>query len=64
MTPPTDQELAQAMADNIDADGNDVGLERWVASWTPEQRARSLENQRQWIEAAQQAIRGKSGGAG
>lgn len=44
MTRISDEELAKALAENLDADGNDIGLEAWVASWTPEQRERSAEN--------------------
>ncbi len=53
----SDEELAKALAKNLDADGNDVGLEAWVASWTPEQRARSHENIRTWISAARRELK-------
>jgi len=49
--------LAKAMAENVDADGNDVGLEAWVASWTPEQRAHSEENLRAWVSAARREMK-------
>jgi hypothetical protein len=59
----SDEELAQAMAENVDAEGNDVGLAAWVASWTPEQRAQSAENVRRWAAEARHALGGDPGGA-
>ncbi len=56
MTRISDEELAKALAENLDADGNDIGLEAWVASWTPEQRERSAENLRAWVNAARKAL--------
>jgi hypothetical protein len=56
----SDEELAKALAENLDADGNDVGLEAWVASWTPEQRAKSRDNLRAWVTAARRAIKSRS----
>ena len=53
----SDEELAEALAENIDEDGNDVGLSAWVASWSPEQRARSLENLRTWASAARREMK-------
>lgn len=58
----SDEELAKAMAENVDVEGNDVGLEAWVASWTPEQRAKSAENVRRWVADARHALGGDPGG--
>lgn len=58
----SDEELAQAMAENVDAEGNDVGLAAWVASWTPEQRAQSAEGLRRWAAEARHALDGNPGG--
>lgn len=58
----SDEELSKAMAENVDAEGNDVGLEAWVASWTPEQRAQSAENVRRWVTDARHALAGDPGG--
>jgi hypothetical protein len=52
----SNEELAKALAENLDADGNDVGLEGWVASWSPEQRSRAQDNVRRSIEAARQQL--------
>lgn len=53
----SDEELAEALAENLDADGHDVGLDAWVSSWTPERRARAEENVRRSIEAAQRQLK-------
>lgn len=53
----SDEELAKALAENIDDEGNDIGLDRWVASWSPEQRARSHENVRTWVSAARRQLK-------
>jgi hypothetical protein len=53
----SDEELAKALAENIDAEGNDVGLRAWVALWSPEQRARSRENLRAWASAARREMK-------
>ena len=55
----SDEELAKALAERLDSDGHDVGLEAWVRSWTPEQRARSRENVRRSIEAVRRQLRGE-----
>ncbi len=55
----SDEELARALAETLDADGHDVGLEAWVSSWTAEQRARSKENVRRNIEAARRQTPGR-----
>jgi len=55
----SDEELAKALAENLDADGNDVGLEAWVASWTPEQRAQSRANVRTWVDAARRIMKSR-----
>jgi hypothetical protein len=52
-----DEELATALAENIDEDGNDVGLVALVAAWTPAQRQRSEENLRTWVSAARRAMK-------
>jgi hypothetical protein len=52
----SNDELAKALVANRDAEGNDVGLESWVASWSPEQQARATENVRRSIEAARQQL--------
>jgi len=57
----SDEDLAKAMAENVDAEGNDVGLEAWVASWTPEQRTQSVQNLRRWVADARHAIGGDTG---
>jgi hypothetical protein len=54
----SDEELANAMVENVDAEGNDVGLEAWVGSWTQEQRAQSAENVRRWVADARHALGG------
>lgn len=53
----SDDELAKALAANIDEAGNDVGLLALVASWTPEQRKRSDDNLRAWVTAARRAMK-------
>ena len=52
----SNEELAKALAENLDAEGNDVSLNGWVASWSPEQRSRAQENARRSIEAARQQL--------
>jgi hypothetical protein len=52
----SNDELAKALAANLDAEGNDVALDDAVAAWTPEQRARAAENVRRSIEAARQPL--------
>lgn len=44
------------MAMHVDADGNDVGRESWVASWTQEQRAQSAKNLQRWAADARHAL--------
>jgi len=46
----SDEELAEAMAANFDEYGNDIALARDVAAMTPEQRKRSQDNLRRWVE--------------
>lgn len=53
----SDEELAAALAENIDADGNDIGLEAEVAAWTPEQREASERNLREWSTAMRAAMK-------
>jgi hypothetical protein len=52
----TDEELAAALAAAVDADGNDVRLAEWVASWSDEQRRASEANLRRWMEAARASL--------
>jgi uncharacterized membrane protein YdfJ with MMPL/SSD domain len=57
----SDEELAKALAENLDADGHDVRLQNWVESWTPAQRAQSRENVRRSIETARRQLQDKPG---
>ncbi len=53
----SDEELWAALAANIDEAGNDLALQRWTESLTPEQRAESAENLRKCIEEARRTVR-------
>ena len=53
----SNEELAQALAANLDDEGKDVGLETWVESWTDAERARAHENLRRSVEQAQRTLR-------
>jgi len=46
------------MAANVDADGNDIALDAWVATWTAAEREQANQNVRRSLEAARQQIRG------
>ena len=52
----TNEELARAMAAAVDDDGDDTRLAEAVAAMTEEQRRRSDENLRRWVERAQAAL--------
>lgn len=56
MTRISDEELAASMAAQIDADGNDLALDAWVASLSDEQRERAQTNLRDWVAAARQGL--------
>lgn len=51
------EELEAATAAAVDDDGNDIRLAEAVAAMTPEQRRRSEENLRRWVENAQKSLR-------
>jgi hypothetical protein len=53
-----DDELAQAMAANVDADGDDIGLDAWIQTWTPAEREQADENVRRSLTAARRQILG------
>lgn len=52
----SDEELAASMAAQIDAEGNDLALEAWVESLSPEQRRAAEANVRDWVQSARQAL--------
>ncbi|MEM9189220.1 MAG: hypothetical protein AAGF12_08595 [Myxococcota bacterium] len=53
----TNEELAAALAEAVDEDGNDIQLAEAVARMTPEERRRSDENVRKFIGAARASLR-------
>ena len=56
MTRISDEELAKATAANFDEHGNDLALAADVAAMTDEQRKRSEDNLRGWVERARAHI--------
>lgn len=61
MSRASDEELARAMAANVDAEGNDVALEAWVQTWTAAERDQANENVRRSLDAARRQILGDAG---
>lgn len=53
----SDAELVRLMAEAVDENGVDVGLERETAAMSPEARRASEESIRRWVTKAQEAIR-------
>jgi hypothetical protein len=53
----SNEELAAAMAEAVDEDGNDTRLAESVAEMTPEERRQSEENLRRSIAQAQASLR-------
>ena len=57
--PISDEELAAALAEAIDEEGEDRRLAEWTTQMTEEERRRAEENVRRFVEEAQASMREK-----